>query len=142
MAKRIVVLLDSLKLQAYENDTLVYEFDHVPGDDDHKTPKGCHFINRKHKTYRSKTYNAQMDYAMFFTTTGEAIHQYHGGISIDMLKGLRSTFGSAVVGSHGCVRLDKENAEKLFNWAPMGTPVFVGTKTDVPTCPVPAPKKK
>ena len=140
MAKKIVVLLDSLKLQAYENDKLIHEFDHIPGDDAHPTPNGCHFINRKHQIYQSKTYKVPMNYAMFFTITGEAIHQYHGGVSIETLKAARSHFGSAVIGSHGCVRLDEENAKKLFEWAPIGTPVIVGKKGEVAACQ--AAKKK
>ncbi|WP_425425050.1 L,D-transpeptidase [Vibrio rhizosphaerae] len=26
---------------------------------------------------------------------------------------------------HGCVRLSEINARMLFNWTPMGTPVFI-----------------
>lgn len=41
-------------------------------------PKGSFTIVRKHHPYTSKKYKVPMDYAMFFTKTGEALHQNHG----------------------------------------------------------------
>jgi hypothetical protein len=134
------VLLDELELQALDDGTLVYTFDMVPGDGDNPTPKGCFYINRKHETYTSKKYKVPMNYAMFFKDTGEAIHQYHGPVSISTLKAMRAV--SDFFGSHGCVRLDEADAKKLFTWAPMGTPVQVGTKDSIPTCPVRPRRKK
>lgn len=34
-------------------------------------------------------------------------------------------FGVAALGSHGCVRSATEDAEKMFEWAPVGTKVLV-----------------
>jgi len=141
MAKKIVVLLDELSLQAHEDGKVVMEFAMVPGDGNHPTPTGCFTIRSKHKVYRSKKYDAQMNYAMFFKDTGEAIHQYHGVIPVWLLKSMRKT--SDWIGSHGCARLDEDNAKNLFEWTPVGTLVVVGNKTSLPSCPVtPKPKKK
>lgn len=64
-----------------------------------------------------------MNYAMFFTRTGEAIHQYHGPAPWFFLKTGRSI--TDLVGSHGCVRLQEEDAQKLYKWASVGTRVEV-----------------
>ncbi len=58
---------------------------------------------------------------MFFTADGKAIHQSNAVGLTSVLKDL----GFNQLGSHGCVRLAEENARKLFDWAPMNTPVFV-----------------
>ena len=58
---------------------------------------------------------------MFFTTTGEAIHQSHLVGPLSYLKYL----GVSSIGSHGCVRLAEEDASALFGWAIVGTPVWV-----------------
>jgi hypothetical protein len=67
---------------------------------------------------------------MFFDE-GRAIH---GGIDIGVrhlamrtgLSRLDSIIpGSMKIGSHGCVNLTRENAKRLYEWAPIGTPVEV-----------------
>ncbi|HHL4083217.1 L,D-transpeptidase [Burkholderia sp. A2] len=50
----------------------------MTGDSEHPTDRGAFRIMRKYPTYRSRAYNVQMDYAMFFTGDGKALHQYHG----------------------------------------------------------------
>lgn len=120
-SKRILVDLDRQVLTAYLGDSKVYEFDCTSGDSTHPTPKGSFKILHKHEKYTSHKYKVAMDHAMFFTTTGEAIHESHA-------VGLTSWakyFGIGAVGSHGCVRLSKSDATTLFKWTPLGTPVKV-----------------
>jgi lipoprotein-anchoring transpeptidase ErfK/SrfK len=62
-----------------------------------------------------------MNYAMFFTTTGEAIHQ---GFAVTLLSYLKY-FGIDSIGSHGCVRLSEDDAATLYAWTPYGTQVHV-----------------
>jgi len=62
-----------------------------------------------------------MNYAMFFTIDGKAIHQSNAVGVTSILK----DWGINDLGSHGCVRLAEDNAAKLFQWAPIGTPVFI-----------------
>jgi lipoprotein-anchoring transpeptidase ErfK/SrfK len=73
--KAIVVNLNRQVLDAFSSLNRVYHFDCAAGDAQHPTPPGYFAIQagRKHAKYRSKTYDAQMDYAMFFHQ-GYAIH--------------------------------------------------------------------
>lgn len=121
--KQIIVDLDDQNLYAFEGSQLKYKFYGASGDADHPTatkPQLFH-IFRKHEKYVSKTYNARMDYAMFFTYDGKAIHQSNAVALTSILKDI----GFNYFGSHGCVRLSQDNARDLFRWAPMNTPVFI-----------------
>jgi lipoprotein-anchoring transpeptidase ErfK/SrfK len=120
-SKRIEVDLNRQVLLAFDGARQVFSFDCVSGDDAHATPPGLWRILRKHRFYVSRTYHVRMDYAMFFTTTGEAIHQSHFVGPLSFLK----YFGASSIGSHGCVRLAEEDAAALFAWTPMGTTVWV-----------------
>ncbi len=77
----------------------------------------------KEHPYRSKKYDVQMNYALFFTSDGKALHQYHGVVPIAVLRVMKS--GSDWIGSHGCVRLSQSDAAALYNWAAAQTPVVV-----------------
>lgn len=118
--KAIIVDLRRQILTAYASARRAYRFDCTSGTAADPTPPGYYAIQRKYAKYRSKTYDAQMDYAMFFYR-GYAIHMAVGVEFTSMLK--RAGFGG--VGSHGCVRLSEENARILFGWAPLGTPVVI-----------------
>ena len=120
-AKRILVEINRQVLTAFLGDEKVYEFDCTTGDSSHPTPKGKFKILRKHEKYTSKTYKVPMDHAMFFTNTGEAIHQAYAVTLTSWAK----YFGIGAIGSHGCVRLSESNATTLFKWAQIGTEVEV-----------------
>lgn len=122
--KRIVVNLEEQMVEALDGDEQVYQFICVTGDDDHPTDKGDFHIFRKQHPYRSKTYGVEMDYAMFFTEDGKALHQYHGPIPLSVVRTMRQGV-SDWFGSHGCVRLQEEDARALYEWAPMNTKVTV-----------------
>jgi len=124
MAKVIIVNLAEQVLEAHNGSHRVYLFDCVTGAEDHPTPRGTFHILRKQHPCRSRTYDVEMDYAMFFTTRGHAIHQYHGvgGLGIDRF------FRQAVsdyFGSHGCVRLSEDDARQLYRWTPVTTRVRI-----------------
>ena len=110
-------------LEAFEGSTLVFRFECVSGDKEHPTDKGTFWIFRKHEHYVSKRYDARMDFAMFFTSDGKAIHQYHGPAPWAMLRAGRAL--TEWVGSHGCVRLKAADAKALFEWAPIKTEVRI-----------------
>jgi len=76
------------------------------------TPTGIFKIESKELKHFSKKFEVWMPYAMFFYR-GMAIHT-------GVLPGRPA--------SGGCVRLFSQDAEKLFNWAEIGTPVII-TKT-------------
>lgn len=78
--KMILVDLDDQNLFAYDGTRLAHEFYCASGSHGHPTAlwPSVHRTFRKHREYRSKAYNAQMNYAMFFTVDGKAIHQSNG----------------------------------------------------------------
>lgn len=121
--KHIIVDLDDQNLYAFNGSRMEHKFYCTSGDSKHPTAKqpSLHSIFRKHERYTSRTYNARMDYAMFFTYDGKAIHQSNAVAVTSFLKDM----GINYFGSHGCVRLAEEDARALFRWAPMNTPVFV-----------------
>lgn len=121
MAKKIKVLLHRQKLIALDNGKAVYEFDCATGDKDHPTDAGVFTIFQKDRKHFSHKYRVQMDFAMFFTRDGKAIHKSQLVGPISMLKYM----GIDYFGSHGCVRLEGEQAEKLFDWTPLHTVVEV-----------------
>lgn len=148
MGKRIEINLNSQVLTAYEGDATVYTFDCVSGDSDHPTEeveknvpgKGVvktisgdvvtHKVLRKVHPCYSQKYEAHMNYALFFTSDGKAIHQ---GVAVGLLSYLKAwTFADPFIGSHGCVRLSEDHARTLFSWAPVGTTVVIrGTTTRI-----------
>jgi len=77
------------------------------------TPSGVWKVLRKERFYTSKKYpepdgSNNMDYSLFFTKWGHALHQ-----------------GSIDFTSHGCIHVDKSNIPSLFHWAWIGMPVLV-----------------
>jgi lipoprotein-anchoring transpeptidase ErfK/SrfK len=120
-SKSIVVDLKRQVLMAYEGTAVKYTFDCASGDSSHPTPVGNWKILSKHRDYTSHKYKVPMNFAMFFTTTGEAIHESHAV----GLTSFAKYVGINALGSHGCVRLSHENAATLFDWTPLHTPVEI-----------------
>ncbi len=121
IAKSILVDLKRQVLTAFEASAKKFEFDCASGDSSHPTPVGNWKVLHKHAKYTSHKYKVPMDHAMFFTTTGEAIHESH----LVGLTSLAKYFGINALGSHGCVRLSHDDAVALFGWTPLHTPVEV-----------------
>jgi lipoprotein-anchoring transpeptidase ErfK/SrfK len=144
MGKRIEVNITSQQLMAYENKKLVYSFPCITGDASHPTPKGKYKIISKHRIYRSKKYDAQMNYALRITSDGIFIHEGYNYIedpvkqtriaavlsdtTANVVSFARKSFPDIakknitvgninVFGSHGCIRVAHSDAVKLFDWA-------------------------
>lgn len=69
-----------------------------------------------------------MNYALFFTSDGKAIHQYHGPlsrglVSLDVVRMARGV--SDYFGSHGCVRVAETDARRMYQWSAVGMQVHV-----------------
>ena len=122
--KSIKVKLTQQIVEAYEGGDRVFRFDCMTGDNEHPTDRGTFRILRKVHPYRSRTYNVQMDYALFFTHDGKALHQYHGVVPLSFVRTARDNIGEWF-GSHGCVRLTEADAKALYGWASVGTTVQV-----------------
>jgi lipoprotein-anchoring transpeptidase ErfK/SrfK len=123
MRKKILIDLANQQVTALEGAKIIRQCECVSGDSSHPTPTGTFRINRKEHPYTSKKYGARMDYAMFFTNSGEALHQYHGPAPWWLLRAGRSV--TALVGSHGCVRMQEDDAKALYKWASIHTLVEV-----------------
>ena len=91
----------------------IYQCQCIAGDKYNPTKKGWHVVYPKHRYHTSSQYGSKMDFAMFFYK-GQALHQYHGRGWPLLYYGKKAT---DLIGSHGCVRLQKADAEKLFGWA-------------------------
>ena len=77
------------------------------------TPSGSWKVGRKHRFYASKAYPEEdgsnnMDYSLFFTKWGHALHK-----------------GSIDNTSRGCIHVQENDIRRLFAWAGAGTPVLV-----------------
>ncbi len=77
------------------------------------TPSGVWGVGRKIRFYTSKKYpepdgSNNMDYSLFFTKWGHALHK-----------------GSINDTSHGCIHVMENDIRRLFAWAGSGTPVLV-----------------
>jgi len=75
------------------------------GADDYKTPSGIYPVLYKKRHYMSKDYPDpsgidNMDYSIFFTRYGHALHQ-----------------GSVNWMSHGCIHISPRDIPVLFRWA-------------------------
>ena len=122
--KRIEVDLGRQVLQAFQDNKAILTFECVSGDSSHPTDAGLFRIFRKHHPHWSHTYNVQMNYAMFFTLDGKAIHQYHGFAPLALIRTVKTGM-TDLLGSHGCVRLKEEDARTLYQWTPVGTFVHI-----------------
>lgn len=77
------------------------------------TPSGVWSVNRKIRFYTSKKYpepdgSNNMDYSLFFTKWGHALHK-----------------GSINNTSHGCIHVQENDIRRLFAWAKRGMPVLI-----------------
>ncbi len=125
MAEKLIkVTLSQQIVEAFEGSRRVFLFNCVSGDRDHPTDIGEFKIWDKRHPWVSGTYHVRMNYALFFTRDGKALHQYHGQVPLGVLRAARHWL-SRWFGSHGCVRLAEADAKALWEWTPFGTRVQV-----------------
>lgn len=120
--KYIDINLTSQVLTMFENGQAIDSFIVSSGKSGMDTPKGEHQIYNKHSRPWSKKYSLYMPFWMAITADGKyGLHElpeWPGGY-----KEGQNHLGIPV--SHGCVRLGVGPAERLYNWADIGTPVIV-----------------
>lgn len=124
--KHINLKLDAQKLYAYENGLVKYEFTTSTGIAGMDTPTGEFQIRNKFPTQYSAPYELYMDNWMAITADGAyGIHS----LPYWLLKaGGRLYEGEEHLGhkvSHGCIRLSLENSKILYDWAEVGTAVYI-----------------
>ncbi|MBE9225793.1 L,D-transpeptidase [Phormidium sp. LEGE 05292] len=111
----IEVDLSQQKLIAWEGSKKVYRLNVSTGKSATPTITGTFTVQSKHVSGRMRgpDYNVPyVPYIMYFSG-GYAIHGAYW----------HNRFGTPV--SHGCVNLRVSEAEKVFRWASVGTPVIV-----------------
>lgn len=113
--KLIKINLSEQKLYAIENGEIVFSGSISSGKSGHRTPTGHFKILEKDRFHISDKYpepngGAKMHYMLRLTNKGIAIH-----------KGYLPGYPA----SHGCIRVSKSTALKLWKWAKVGIKVNV-----------------
>ena len=109
---RVVISLSNQLAFAYDGQELIAVSSISSGTEGHETPTGVFLVLDKQRTYYSKKYdNAPMPYM-------QRIDQYGIALHAGDLPGRPA--------SHGCVRLPKGFAAKLFTATRLGTEVLIG----------------
>ena len=116
--KRIVVDISKQMAYAYEGNRLIYSGWVSTGRKKFKTPTGNFNILKKEKLHISNEWpkpdgGAKMPYMLRLTWSGVALH---------------SGYTPNRPASHGCVRVNKTFAKKLYKWARVGTKVTIKGK--------------
>jgi hypothetical protein len=114
-SKIIKIDLTKQKLYAMENKKVVFIGNVSTGMRDYRTPRGLFRIIEKDRYHVSNLYpepfgGAKMPYMLRLTNSGIAIHQGE-------LPGYPA--------SHGCIRVSKKTAKRLWRWAKLGTLVKI-----------------
>lgn len=109
-AKEIIIDLKYQKIYAIENGVIMMDDKISSGKKGYRTPTGTFKILEKQRHHISTIYNLPMPYMLRLTNRGVAIHQ-----------GYVPNYPA----SHGCIRVPKRFAEKLFYWTPHRTTVHV-----------------
>ena len=113
--KIIEIDLSNQKIYAKENGNTLFSGSISSGKSGHRTPRGNFRVIDKEKFHISNKYpepngGAKMPYMLRLTNSGLAIHQGY-------LPGYPA--------SHGCIRVSKKTAKKLFYWANRGVKVKI-----------------
>lgn len=113
--KEVYVDLSLQRAYAMENGLIQFEGRISSGKTGHETPTGEFEILQKKISYKSNIYpkpngGAKMPYMMRLTWDGVAMHQ---------------GYVPRKPASHGCIRLRKQFAKKLFYWVKKGTKVTI-----------------
>lgn len=123
--KRIVVILSTQKVYAFEGEKVVMELACSTGRKGYATPS----TGGKPVKIAAKI------------ASGRALPEFGGGVLPYQMRmhiaGRRISFHAyksvpTYPASHGCVRLRQADAKKLFGWASVGTPVWI--HQTVPSC--------
>lgn len=120
-SKFIEINLSEQNLYRFEGETLIQIHKVSTGKWSMPTPEGEFFINHKDPRAYSKRYELYMPYWMAFIGSEYGIHELPEWP--DGTKEGESHLGTPV--SHGCVRLGRGDAQAVYDWTEIGTPVFI-----------------
>ena len=117
----IEVSITNQRLTAWRDGRVVFRFVISTGRAGYETPPGHYKILEKYENRWSRTWSVWMPFAMRWYR-GYFIHQ------LPHKDGSSYNIGASMLGrpdSHGCVRVNVGDAERLFRWTTVGTPVWV-----------------
>jgi peptidoglycan hydrolase-like protein with peptidoglycan-binding domain len=119
--KRIEVDISKQKLKLFENNTQVAEYRISSGTLTHPTPLGEFKIYNKFDMAYSQKYKCWLPFWMAFTQDG--LYGFHGLPICGNEKIGKTPLGRP--SSHGCIRLDDNDAKEIYNWTSIGTKIII-----------------
>ncbi|MGD9029982.1 MAG: LysM peptidoglycan-binding domain-containing protein [Anaerolineae bacterium] len=122
--KRIVVDLSEQHLYAYQEDVLIYSFVVSTGMPGANTASGTFRVLDKHLNAYASTWNLQMPYWLGIYWAGSLENGIHALPILSNGQRLWEGYLGTPV-SYGCVVLGTQEAESLYYWAEVGTPVII-----------------
>lgn len=125
--KRIEVNLANQHVYGYEGSTRIFDFVVSTGKWA-PTPRGTFTIQRKVRAQKMSGGNKAI--GTYYYLPNVPFVMFFGNSKIPWSRGFsfhgtywHNNFGTPM--SHGCVNMKTPEAEQLFNWAPIGTPVII-----------------
>lgn len=118
--QRIEISIAEQEIRLWDGRRVVAEYAVSTGTSSHPTPRGNYKILSKETNHWSRSYGVWMPYAMRIVG-GIFIHQ--NPVTTD-----GRTIGVKALGnpaSHGCIRVGPGNAKSVYNFARVGTPVWI-----------------
>jgi lipoprotein-anchoring transpeptidase ErfK/SrfK len=119
--RRIEVSLSEQWLTAYEDDLVVYRAPVATGRDGFNTPTGSFAIYDKLPV---QTMTGSASGESWFVPDVPWVQYVVGGVALHGTY-WHNQFGTGYRLSHGCINLSMDDAEWLYGWADIGTPVEV-----------------
>ena len=123
--KRIVVDISDQRTYLYENDELTTEFIVSTGEPGRDTAIGEFEIQSKIPMAYASTWNLDMPFWLGIYYSGPLENGFH---AVPTVRDTGVTMWDGYLGqrvSYGCIILSMEDAETLYNWVDMGTPVSI-----------------
>lgn len=123
--KWLVVNLTTKRMYAYEQDKLVKTVLISAGSPTYPTVLGEYKINSKVRRQDMRGDNA--DGSRYFQPDVEWVNYFYGSYAIHGNYWRPASWFGNINSSHGCVGIMNDDAEWIYNWAPVGTPIIVHT---------------
>jgi LysM repeat protein len=122
--KAIIVDVSDQRVYVYENGQLIWTFIASTGIPGRETARGNFYIQNKLPMAYAATWNLQMPYWLGFYWAGPLQNGFHAlPILANGQRLWEGLLGSPA--SYGCVILSDYDAQLLYEWAEIGTPVTV-----------------
>jgi len=121
--KKIIIDLNTQTLSKWQGKVKIDQF-LISSGINNSTPKGTFSIVNKIPMVHSKKYDCWLPFWMAFTKNGK--YGFHElpicNSNTPKRQGLEQI---GMPSSHGCIRLDLSHAQKLYNWATIGTQIII-----------------